>query len=146
MTFLEFVCMRKRELARFCRARFGRRWRQTVTHQLGIHPRTFERWNHGEAVPRHLGRVETWARSIGFTSPADAEIQAALRDHDRFQRLSGRGNSPHIEGNTDNVLSQAQSTGPPNRLGLFSCSISCYGHGAVWSQHAGRWRPRSLDL
>ena len=90
MTFLEFVCMRKRELARFCRARFGRRWRQTVTHQLGIHPRTFERWARGAAVPRHLGRVESWARSIGFTSPADAEIAAALREHDRFQRLAKR--------------------------------------------------------
>ena len=92
MTLLEFTAMRKRELLEFCKARFGRRWRRTVAHQLGIHPRTFQRWKSGKAssVPQHLHRFESWARSIGFNSPADADIHAALREHRRFKRAAAR--------------------------------------------------------
>lgn len=90
MTFASFTRMRKREIFEFLRRRYGRRWRQVVTHQLDIHPRTFERWKAGDSVPRYLARVEAWARTVGFTSPTDDEVRAALTEYRGFRRSARR--------------------------------------------------------
>ena len=92
MTLAIFATLRKQELFDFLRQRFGRSWRKVVTHQLGIHPRTFERWKCGVSVPRHLARVEAWARLVGFVSPLDAEFCDAIAKYRNFRRRTLRLN------------------------------------------------------
>lgn len=91
MTIEEFATRRWRELAAFFTARFGRRWRQVVARQAGLHPRVFWRWRNWSLVrrSRELQAVEEWARRIGFTSGVDAEIQESIRRMEEFQKAAG---------------------------------------------------------
>src|SRR5687768_16539571 len=83
MTLEEFTTLRRDELIRFFEARFGRRWRQIVAHQAGLHPRTFQYWKYSRAssLYRRLIKLERWARSVGFESGTDEKV------HDRILAL-----------------------------------------------------------
>jgi hypothetical protein len=86
MTLGDFTILRRDELLAFFRARYGRPWRKIVARQANMHPRCFERW---KGVPplsifRQILRLEAWARSVGFSSATDVEVQAALREHKQF--------------------------------------------------------------
>jgi hypothetical protein len=91
MTIEEFAIQRYQELLAFFEARFGRRqWRQIVSQQVGLNPRTFQRWRTGRMVRRwrKLERLETWARSVGFSSAVDAEVQDSIRRLEEFQEAA----------------------------------------------------------
>ena len=92
MTLGDFTILRRDELLAFFRARYGRRWRKIVARQANMHPRCFERW---KGVPplsifRQILKLETWARSVGFNSATDAEVQAALREHKEFVKAAAQ--------------------------------------------------------
>lgn len=88
MTIEDFATRRWRELVAFFEARYGkRRWRQIVLRQVGLRPRTFQRWKAGKLVRRwrKIEQIEAWARAIGFTSAVDAEVYESIRRLEAFQ-------------------------------------------------------------
>ncbi len=90
MTLEQFTILRRDELLTFFKARFGRRWRQTVERQADLHPRAFQRWTGAKPMSlyRQIHRLETWARSIGFVSATDAEVQARIEAQQRFKEAA----------------------------------------------------------
>ncbi|HWX22697.1 MAG TPA: hypothetical protein VN578_22565 [Candidatus Binatia bacterium] len=92
MTLEQFIILRRNELVAFFKARFGRHWRQIVPRQANLNPRCFQRW---KTVPplslcRRIHKLETWARSIGFQSATDEQVQQALREHRKFKEAAAR--------------------------------------------------------
>ncbi len=86
MTLEQFVILRRDELIEFFKVRYGFYWRRRVARHAQIHPRSFERFLTAPPLSlyRVLTRLEKWARSIGFTSKLDQEVQEAIRAHDAF--------------------------------------------------------------
>lgn len=88
MTLEDFIILRRDELVAFFTARYGRYWRRPVARQTGEHPGTFYHW--GTAPPRSLYRqiyrLEKWARTVGFTSPTDDQLQEKLRAYREFKQ------------------------------------------------------------
>jgi hypothetical protein len=92
MTLEAFTILRKDELVAFFKALYGRRWRCIVARQVDMHPRAFERWRAAQPVSlyRQIHKLEVWARSIGFRSATDSEIQAALREDQQFKATAAQ--------------------------------------------------------
>jgi hypothetical protein len=90
MTLEAFTILRKGELVAFFKALYGRRWRCIVARQVDMHPRAFERWRAAPPVSlyRQIHKLEVWARSIGFKSATDSEVQAALREDQQFKETA----------------------------------------------------------
>jgi len=92
MTLEQFTISRRDELVAFFRARFGKPWRRLVANQAGMHPRFHDRW---KGVPplslyRQIHKLETWARTIGFVSATDSEVQRNLKLNQEFKDAATR--------------------------------------------------------
>jgi len=87
MTLEEMTILRRDELLTFFKARYGSRWRQVVTNQVGLHPRSFQYWKYAKATSLYgqLIKLERWARTVGFQSALDETFQDRQGAHAAFK-------------------------------------------------------------
>ena len=92
MTLEEFTILRRDELVAFFMARFGKQWRRAVTRQTGMNPRAFDRWWRVPPLSlyRQINRMDKWARTMGFESPTDDQVQQRLQEYKSFQKAAAR--------------------------------------------------------
>lgn len=103
MTLQQFTILRRDELLSFFKARYGRSWQRLVTRQTNMNPRSFHRWKSAAplSICRQIQKVEAFARTIGFESATDAEVQARLLQYEQFKQAAAeaieRGKQKEIE-------------------------------------------------
>ena len=90
MTAKEFLELRRDELRDFFAGRFGYHWRNTVAHQTEVSARVFQKWYQlpPGSLFKLILRLEAYARSVGFESPADEPVRSAIEQREQLRQAA----------------------------------------------------------